>query len=88
MLQETIQGLGPAAGAAQPKAAAAAVDIRTAAVAAEARVPGLKIARTTMPDLRLDYNQTFQHIRTELDGYYKERNPIFSNTIARNRKQY
>ena len=40
------------------------------------------IAKTTFPDERMDYSSTFQHIRCELDHFYKEENPIFSNSTA------
>lgn len=42
--------------------------------------PCLRIARTTLPDNRLDFNQTFQQIRFGLDDFYRERNPIFTNS--------
>ncbi|WP_224995765.1 hypothetical protein [Cesiribacter sp. SM1] len=86
----TLQGTGPgrnqAASAATaaidtPAATASVAAAATTAAALKANNKGLKIAKTTMPDRRLDYNQTFQHIRQELDGYYKERIPIFNNTI-------
>lgn len=44
--------------------------------------PGLRIARTTLPDNSLGFNDTFLHIRYELDLLYKARNPMFTNTIV------
>lgn len=44
--------------------------------------PGLRIARTTLPDQSMGFNDTFLHIRYELDLLYKERNPMFTNTIV------
>lgn len=42
----------------------------------------LGVAKTTMPERRLDFNQTFQHVRFELEALYKEQNPIFSNSAV------
>ena len=72
MMQDVLHSFTPTAEVAKAKV-----------VTEVATVPKtLKVAKTTMPDQRLDFNQTFLHIRHELDGYYKDRNPIFSNTIA------
>lgn len=60
----------------------AEVAITKAEVAVATQISGLKIAKTTMPDVRLDFSDTFLHIRCELDKFYKERNPIFNNTVV------
>jgi hypothetical protein len=79
-------GLKPAAiNSATATSVATAISTKAATIEVEPKNTGLKISKTTMPDRRLDFNQTFQHIRQELDGYYKERNPIFSNTITSDR---
>lgn len=44
--------------------------------------PGLRIARTTLPDQSVGFNDTFLHIRYELDLLYKAQNPMFTNTIV------
>lgn len=56
-----------------------AMDVAACQVADLQKATGLKIAKTTFPDERLDFNKTFQQIRLGLDGFYKERNPIFNN---------
>jgi hypothetical protein len=35
---------------------------------------GLKVARTTLPDQQLDFNQTFRHIHMELKASYQRAN--------------
>ena len=42
----------------------------------------LRIARTTMPDRRLEFGQTFEYIRYELEAHYKSQNPAFTNTAV------
>ena len=74
MMQEAVDNFATTAEVADTKAVTVAV--------AATKVEGLKIAKTVMPDVRLDYSQTFLHIRCELDKLYKERNPIFSNMVA------
>lgn len=51
----------------------------TQAAVADALQP-LGIAKTVMPEQRMDFNHTFQHVRFELDVLYKKHNPIFTNT--------
>jgi hypothetical protein len=41
----------------------------------------LKIAKTTLPDEQLDFNETFRCIYNELDAIYQEVNPLFTNTL-------
>ncbi len=67
-LQEVVYSLSPAA-------------VEATAVA-DVQAPKLKIAKTTLPDKSLDFNQTFQHIRYELDLLYMRQNPGFTNTIV------
>lgn len=35
-----------------------------------------------MPEGRRDFNETFFHIRNEIEKIYKEQNPVFNNTIS------
>lgn len=60
--------------------APAAADVKTA-VAINHLQP-LGIAKTTLPETRLDFNQTFQHVRFELETLYKEQNPNFTNSAV------
>lgn len=59
-----------------------AVDMASCQLVDFQKAPGLKIAKTTLPDERLDFNQTFEQIRFGLDDFYKERNPIFNNLLV------
>lgn len=53
----------------------------TAGVVLE-EAPSLRIARTVLPDIRADFNETFQHIRLEYDRFYKQQVPIFNNSVV------
>ena len=48
----------------------------------ESVITSTGVAKTTLPDERLDYSSTFQYIRCGLDHFYKEKNPIFNNSTA------
>ena len=54
---------------------------KTKTIFEDADTPALWISKTVLPGERLDFNDTFRHVRSELDAIYKERNPIFNNTI-------
>lgn len=70
MAREVVYSMAPAV---------AVADVHTAT--ADALQP-LGVAKTTFPEERLDFTQTFQHIRFELEALYKEQNPIFTNTAV------
>lgn len=56
-----------------------AVSELSAPLALAPKTGKLRIARTTLPEHRFSYNDTFQHIRSELDIIYQEKNPVFDN---------
>lgn len=60
--------------------APAAADVKTAV--ATNHLQPLGVAKTTLPETRLDFNQTFQHVRFELETLYKAQNPIFNNSAV------
>lgn len=60
----------------------ASVDMASCQLVDYQKAAGLKIAKTTLPDERLDFNQTFEQIRFGLDDFYKERNPIFNSSLV------
>lgn len=66
---------------------AAVMEMSLSQVMESETAPCLRIARTTLPDNRLDFNQTFQQIRFGLDEFYRDRNPIFNNSPVLGVKQ-
>jgi hypothetical protein len=70
MAKEVVYSMAPAV---------AVADVQTAVAD---KLQPLGVAKTTLPDERLGFTQTFQHIRFELEALYKEQNPIFTNTAV------
>ncbi|EMR01022.1 hypothetical protein [Cesiribacter andamanensis] len=78
-LRMRVEGLGKALMegllAAAPKAVAAEEILLSP-------TPGLRIARTTLPDQPLDFNQTFLHIHQELKALYQHQQPLAQPAAA------